>query len=167
MEKQLLLKRIQYSIPSSSLTLAGNTRSHLVNEQLPLMKVQIDFEKGALQLEGDWYFLMVANAYHDESWLTFHRDRVLVKTAIYPAFSIDLNDSACDGLIFPLEGTLEDGSSLSDYSGLLVLESTRISDGVIRNQWNITCYLYDSHFDESEIKFQFPVYIGEGNKNYN
>lgn len=167
MEKQLLLKRIQYSIPSTSLAWAGNIRDHLVTEQLPLMRVQIDFEKGELELEGDWYFLMMANAYLDESWLPFHRDRVLVKTAVYPAFSIDLNDPESDGLIFPLEGTLQDGSCLSGCSGLLVLESTRITNGVVRNQWNITCYLYDSHFDEGEIKFQMPLYISEGNKNYN
>ena len=92
MEKQLLLKRIQYSIPSTSVALAGNIRSHSVPEHLPLMKVQIDFEKGELELEGDWYFMMFANTYHDESWLQFHRDRVLVKTDIYPAISIDLND---------------------------------------------------------------------------
>lgn len=167
MEKQLPLKRIQYSIPSFSLALAGNIRSHLVTEQLPLMKIQIDFEKGELQMEGDWYFLMKANAYHNESLLTFHRNRVLVKTSVYPALSIDLNDPESDGLIFPLEGTIQDGSCLNGCSGLLVLESTGISNGVIRKQWNITCYLYDSHFDESEIKFQLPVYIGQGNKNYN
>ncbi len=167
MEKQLLLKRIQYSIPSTSVALAGNIRSHSVPEHLPLMKVQIDFEKGELELEGDWYFMMFANTYHDESWLQFHRDRVLVKTDIYPAISIDLNDPESDGLIFPLEGTLNDGSCLSGCSGLLVLENAGISNGFISNQWNISFYLYDSQFDDGEIKFQLPVYISAVNKNYN
>jgi len=71
---------------------------------------------------------------------------------IYPACAINLNDTESEGLVFPLEGRINDGHFSSSCTGLLVV------DRIIGGQWTISIYLYDARFDDCEIKFKFPLY---------
>jgi hypothetical protein len=158
MKGQLLLKQIEYFIPASSLAMAGLNENHIAAEHLPLMKVNIDFENGVFRLEGDWQFMMASNKYNEASSFSYHRERVKIETAVYPAFAINLNDPYCDGLVLPLEGSIKDGNYLGSCSGLLVIDNVRRSNGLISNQWNISFYLYDLQFEYCEIKFIIPVY---------
>lgn len=167
MDKQLLLKKIEYFIPAPSLTTAASKVIHITPEHMPLMKVVIDFENGVLKLEGDWQFMMASNKHNEVSSYTYHRERVKIETAIYAAFAINLDDPNCDGLVFPVEGSIKDGSYLGACSGLLVLDNARGNNGLVNNHWNISFYLYDLQYDYCEIKFKIPVLDLEINSNLN
>ena len=156
MKEQILLKQFEYSIPPSVNALTGIKRK-VVAEDLLLMKVVIDFEKGSLELEGDWQFMMASNKQHEASWFKYHRERVKIETTISPASAINLNDPCSDGLMFPLEGNIKDGMYLSACSGMLVVDNVRGSDDTISNQWNISCYIQDNQMDDCEINFNLPV----------
>lgn len=161
MKKQLLLKQFEYSIPYSALVAAGVKSNHFFAEHLPLMKVTVDFENGKLKLDGDWRFMLAANKHNEASRFGCDRDRVKIETAIYPACVINLNDPYSNGLMFPLEGNINDGNSLSTASGLLILDNVTAGNGLMSNQWNTSFYIYDAAYNDCEIKFQLPVYIVE------
>ena len=165
MKKQNLLKHFSYSIPASALLFAGFKGDHIPPEHLPLMKVAIDFENGILRLEGDWRFMMASNRHNEASWFTYHRERVKIETALYPAFAINLDDPGSDGLLFLLEGSIKENSSRSGCSGLLVTDKSRgsRSNGAFSDQWNISLYLYHTQIDNCEIKFKLPFYAGRIN----
>lgn len=166
--KQLLhLKQFDYSITVSSMALAKVKDTHRVAEHLSLMKVNIDFENGILKLEGDWNFMMASNTHNESSWLTCYRERVKIETTIYSDTKINLHDPYCDGLVFPLEGSIKDSKCLGSCAGLLVIDNIRGSNGLIGNQWNISFYLYDAQFADYEIKFKLPVYKMEINADLN
>jgi hypothetical protein len=167
MKEELLLKEFQYTIPASLLAFKGVKNNYLVAEHLPLMQVTVNFEEGELKLEGDWRFMMAANRHNEPGWLIYHRERVEIETAIYSSLVIDLNDRYTDGLVFPLEGSIQDGDSLHSCSGLLVTDNVRGSDGLIGNQWNISFYLYDAQFDDCKIKFKLSIYQTSLNENNN
>ena len=159
MKKQLLLKQFSYSIPASAFVWSGLRKNYFVAEHLPLVKVAIDFENGNLKFDGDWQFMMASNKHNELSWFTYHRGRVKIETAVYPAMTINLDDPFSDGLVFPLEGSIKDGNNLGPCSGLLIIDNIRGSNGLITSQWNISLYLYDAQFNDCEIKFKLPVYI--------
>jgi len=64
LKKHLLLQKFDYTIPSSAMVCAEVKQYHIVADHLPLMKVCIDFETGALKLEGDWQFMLATNKYN-------------------------------------------------------------------------------------------------------
>lgn len=158
MKKQLLLKKFEYVIPASALSLAVVNRKYIPPAHLPLMKVIIDFENGQLKLEGDWQFMMTANKHNDANCLSFHRERVKIETSIYSKLVLDLDDPYSDGLVLPLEGSINDRSFASPCTGLLVIDNAGDSNRLISDQWAISFYLYDIQFDNSEIKFRLPLY---------
>lgn len=161
MKQPILLNKYKYTIPVSALALAevNHKSTKVFARHLPLMKVLIDFEKGSLKLEGDWQFMLSANKHNQPGWFRYYRERVFIDTVICPAGAINLNDHCSDGLLFPLEGTVADGTCTSSCSGLLVIDNERDSKGGISNNWNISFYLYDLQFEECEINFKLPLYI--------
>jgi len=165
MKKPIFLKQFGYTIPTSAVALIGIKKNHIVAEHLPLMKVVIDFENGNLKLERDWHFMMVSNKHNEQNCRDYHKGRVQIETAIHASSQINLNDSENDGLVFPLDGTINDGNYLTACSGLLILDSVLNSDKCIGSQWNISFYLYDLQFDNCEIKFKFPIFITSDNGN--
>lgn len=167
MDKPIFLKRLEYAIPATADALAEISPGRVVTEQAPLMKVNIDFEKSILKLEGDWQLIIASNNYHEKSWLSYHRERVKIKTSIYPGAVINLNDPKFDGLVFVLEGSIKDGKVKGSCSGILVVENTRANNGSLSDHWNVIFYLYDLQFDEWEIKFKLPVYINKLNESNN
>ncbi len=167
MKQPILLTQFEYSIPVSAMALAAIKDNHTIAEHLPLMKVNIDFENGILKLEGDWNFMMASNMHNESSWFTCHRERVEIETTIYSDMKINLNDPYCDGLVFPMKGSIRDGNCLGSCSGLLVIDNVRGSNGLISNQWNISFYLYDAQFNDCEIKFKLSLYQTPFNENYN
>ena len=162
MKKTQLLKQFEYSIPVNAIALAGSDKHHIAISHLPLMKVFIDFEKGELKLEGDWSFMIMANDHNQFTWSRYHRDRVKIETAIYPAFPINLGDHYSDGLVFVMEGSIKEGNTIGACSGLLVIDNNREENGLISNSWAISFYLYDLQADDSEIKFKLPIHQVSG-----
>ncbi|ANE49682.1 hypothetical protein SY85_03380 [Flavisolibacter tropicus] len=158
MEKPLLLRQYEYEIPTSRVMLPAVTKEGNNNdtENQPLLKVFFDFKNGHLKIEADWQYMVFASKYSEEAWIGYHENRVSIDASIYPALSINLNDSTCDGLVLPLEGYIEDGAILSSCSGLLALDKISAS---YEPHWKITTYLCDLQFDNCELNVQFPVYV--------
>jgi hypothetical protein len=161
MKKPTLLTQFEYAILPSAIAVTESKKNNFVAEQLPLMKVVIDFEHGHLKLEGDWHFMMSTNKNNDANGFECHLERVQIETDIYASSAIDLNHRANDGLAFPLHGSIKDGNSLSSCSGLLAFDKDR-RIALTNDLWNISLYLYDVHFFEWEIKFTLPI-LGTGN----
>ncbi|MFM9911175.1 MAG: hypothetical protein ACKVOW_17680 [Chitinophagaceae bacterium] len=158
MKQALLLKQFNYTIPASALALALVNKNHVVAEILPLMNVNIDFENGVLNLEGDWQFMIACNKHNEKNWLKYHRERVAIQVAIYADVEINLNNSYMDGLVLALEGSIKDGNCLSSCSGMLVIDNERGNNGLLSKEWFISFYLYDLQFEDCEIKFKLPLY---------
>ena len=166
MEKQILLKHLNTQF-GLGLALAGIKGKHIVTEHLALMKVNIDFENGTLALEGDWQFLMASNKHNEAVWFSHHRERVKIETSLYSGFAVDLNDEDSDGLMYALKGSIKDGNCIAECTGLLIVDNVRTHYGFISNQWNISFYIYDTVFDECEIRFKLPLYIPGINSIFN
>jgi hypothetical protein len=158
MKTALLLRQYMYSIPASPMVLPATRKNPNLGfaDCLQLMKIAFDFERGRLKLEGDWKFMVAANKENKAGPFDSLRERVFIDATIYPAVPINLSDCESDGLLFPLEGSANDGLELSSCSGLVCIESGCLTHGP---QWNISFYIYDSQFENVEIKFTVPVYV--------
>jgi hypothetical protein len=108
--------------------------------------VDVDFEKSTLRLAGE---------------------RLKVKATIYPGFGVDLSDETNDGLVFSLDGILEDGKTINSCSGLLVLHSATDRKGRSGSEWRLSVYLYDNNNDEREIILNLTMGPVSGNAGLN
>ena len=98
--------------------------------------VDVDFEKKCLRLVGEG---------------------LKVNATIYSGSGVELSDELKDGLVFSLEGILEDGKTINTCSGLLVLHHALAREGQGGKAWNLSVYLYDDHDDEREIRFNLAM----------
>jgi len=160
MKHPILLKRFKYSIPDSNVDVKGmdrrNSRSSRMH--LPLMRVDIDFEKRNLSLDGNDLLKMISARKPELVRSEYDKERILVKATIYPGFSIDLADFANDEVAFSLEGIIDDGKSINSCSGLLVLGSTIGRNRREDREWYLKVYLYDDYNDERVIKIKLSMY---------
>lgn len=99
--------------------------------------IDIDFEAKNLALEGEG---------------------IKVRTSIYPGFGVDLSDNTGDGLVFSLEGILEDNKTINSCSGLLVLYSTMERKDQNTRDWRLALYLYDDYNSSREIKLNLAMW---------
>ena len=159
MKKQQLLRQFEFTIPASSLATSGVKQNDIIRSHLPLIVVNIDFEKGEVLLEGDWKFMMAVNRLNESSSIRKQRDRVTINTGFSSGFSVNLADDESDGLMWPLQGKIKDGDSVSNCIGLLKLDNMRQKDGSIGTQWDISLYIYDMLFDDTEIVLRFSICI--------
>ncbi|HMI63984.1 MAG TPA: hypothetical protein VK518_23870 [Puia sp.] len=98
--------------------------------------VDVDFEKKCLRLVGEG---------------------LKVNATIYSGSGVELSDELSDGLVFSLEGILEDGKTINTCSGLLVLHHAIVRKGQSGKAWHLSVYLYDDHDDEREIRFNLAM----------
>jgi hypothetical protein len=98
--------------------------------------IEIDFEKRNLALQGEG---------------------IKISTAIHSSYSVDLSDKTNDGLVFSLDGVLEDGKTINTCSGLLVLYCG--SEWKVRcdRDWRLAVYLYDDDNEDREIKLNITM----------
>ena len=102
-----------------------------------LRNVDVDFEKKRLHLAGEG---------------------LKVSATIYSGSGVNLSDDIGGGLVFSLEGILEDGKTINTCSGLLVLHNTIAGKGGNGRTWHLSVYLYDDHNDEREIRFNLAMH---------
>jgi hypothetical protein len=169
MKHPILLKRFEYSIPDSDTTANGtdHTDRSPFEMHLPLVKVNIDFEKSNLSLEGNGLFIMDHTRKPKPPMPISGDGRVRVKAIIHPGFSVDLSDFSAEGLVFSLDGIIDDGKSIHTCSGLLVLDKTISRDMPGSWEWYLTVYIYDDYSDEREIKLKLTMYSISENANLN
>ena len=158
MKKQSVLKYFEYRIQPPAMALAQTGRKHIAIQHLPLMKVAFDFEKGKMKLEGDWNFMINVNKHNEANYFTQNRERVRIDASILPVFPINFCDPATDGLMLPLEGTINDGESIGDCTGLVVLDMLPGTGKPAMGQYQVSFYIYELQYEFCEIKFRIPLY---------
>jgi len=146
MKNVIPLKRFEYSIPDAAAMATGALEENALEMHFQFANVDIDFEKQTLSLTGK---------------------RLKVKATIYPGFSVDLTDFSEDGLVFSLEGIIEDDKSINSCSGLLILDNMTSRNTPGGREWHATVYLYDNYDDEREIKLRLPMYSHGANAELN
>jgi hypothetical protein len=161
MEHQQLLRSFEYSIlhsedvsPRKSFFRRDKDRA---SASTPLVTVRIDFEHGNFFLEGSWKFMMASNKNVRQSRAARKRERVRVKSALYPSLPLDLADENNENFFFTLDGVIQDDAMLSSCSGMLIVQQIRYTDGGLTGEWMLTFYLYDVTENGCEIKFNLPM----------
>jgi hypothetical protein len=168
MQTNNLLHNFEYAVfPPVSCDSYKEIIEGQVAAQLPILSVRVNFQIGRLVLEGDWRFLMACNKNALPHWLLSHLGRIRIDANIYPAGAIDLVDLNSDGLLYPVEGVINDGSSINFCSGLIVLDRRETNPAVHAHEWTICFNLYDYEADNSEITFALPVYLAKGRESNN
>jgi hypothetical protein len=130
----------------------------------PLLQVKINFKNGEFSLKGNWHFIMASNSQAELDWYSYHTGIVEINANTY-AEAIDLEDNDSDGLVFPVEGLVKDGSSMSFCTGLIQFDKINMGKG--RHEWEISISLCDYQVDNCEIKFKLPLHLTSSNENNN
>jgi hypothetical protein len=172
MKQKLPLKTFEYSVVPSQIAMpkakakakVKMKENYVPIHQLPLLSIRADFEKGVLQTEGDWQYMVASNKDAEKHWYSFHKGRIKVQASFCRGLMINLDDHSSDGMVFPFKGTIDDGDNVSSCSGLLVINN---DDHIVNDQWSIVLYLYDYLFDSCEIIFKVPVYARSMNAELN
>lgn len=167
MKHPSLLKQIKYASIAPAYIMADSKSRKFTPWHLPLMKVNIDMESGDFVLDGNWQYLMSGSKHNDDNLNMHHRERININAKIYAAVPIDLNNTGNDGLMFPMEGTIKDGSCTNSCSGLLVIDNVHNWKGQFSPLWNVSFYLYDNQFGHCEITHKIPLHIADGNQLFN
>lgn len=151
METLISLSEFEYRLCTSS-----SKKNRPVSFHLPDMVVNINFEKGHMMLEGNWEFLVKANAHNTDKWVNLHTNRVIVETRFASVSPLTLTEEKSEEMVFPLEGYLNDGQQTAGASGLLIVNREK------DETWHADIYLFDYQFDVCEIHFHIPLYIHPG-----
>jgi hypothetical protein len=168
MNPSFLLKEFEYSVPVSALSLERKKPDDGQADQVPLLRLNIDFEKAILKLEADWQFLVSINQYYDEKWLGYHQQRIKLDMDIYPPMHIpDLSLGESDGLIMTLDGIMKDGMNVNTCSGLIVLDKMGGTKTETTERWILSIYLYDFESEAFEVRLRLPVIVDKYNGAYN
>lgn len=160
MKHQTFLQQFTYSIPATSLTFAGplKKQGRKVATHLPLLKVELDFTNGKMNLDADWHFLSASNCQINPANFFIYRERVKVEAFLNSSIEIDLEEKNCDGLIFPFEGNINDGSIQCSCSGLIILDAGFSQNPSNAIAWMMSIYLYDALVENFEIKLKLPLF---------
>jgi hypothetical protein len=155
MKQTVDLKSFEYSIPASGKELYNGTSlcPEYLEMHLPLMKLNIDFEKEYLFLESNGIQIKTLSSITELARFDFERERIKVNANICCGSYINLSDSSNGGgLVYLLEGIIDDGESKNACFGLLVIERRLSSHESVGNEWDLRISLYEN--DEKEIKLE-------------
>ena len=165
MKTTTLLQRFEFAImPAASLVSLYENENYPVSDHLPLMRVNIDFAKGRLLLDGEWQFLVSANIRARSGWFSYHKGRVTVDVSLFHSSVIDLSDPFSNGIVLTADGLINDGSSINSCSGMVVLDKLTTPKKSGYHGWDVTFYLYVYQEDKCEIKFKLPLYLNPVNE---
>jgi len=153
MKEMIPLRTIEYNVPTKPLTGEPIKRSNPAH----LLNIQVDFQTGQLQMDGNWKFIVGSNQRAERHWFGFHRERVKLIATVYPGQAVDLA-YAKTGAAFAIEGKLSDADGEVEYCGLLLMDPPKANSKRDTGCWNITLYLYNSESDDCEIKLKWPFY---------
>lgn len=159
MKQMLPLRTIEYSVPIAARSTRHVAADGELGPEQPtnLLYVQIDFQSGQLQLEGNWQFIMSSNSKSEKHWFGLHQERIRFNAAVFPGQAIDLGE-AKTGAAFAVEGILSDGNNETEYTGLLLLDPVKSSKTPGAVCWKLNLYLYNSESDDCEIKLGWMFY---------
>jgi hypothetical protein len=157
MKQPVYLKSFEYAIPAPVKESNEGTglRPDYFEMHLPLMKLNIDFENEYLFLEGNGIQIKTLSSKTELARFDFEKERIKVNANICCGSDINLYGSSNGGLVYLLEGIIDDGESKNACSGLLVIERRPNSRESGRNAWDLKVSLYDN--DEKEIKLELVM----------
>jgi hypothetical protein len=160
MKQPLYLKSFEYSIPVSEKGFhhRGNPYRDYLKMRLPLVKVNIDFVNKRLFLEGNGILAKTLSSKTELTGFDFEKERIKVNAKIYCGLDINLSGSSNEGLVFLLEGTMDDGESKNPCSGLIVIDSRSNRQESEGKEWDLRIYLYDANNDDREVKIDMMMY---------
>jgi hypothetical protein len=160
MKQPVYLKSFEYSIPASEkdFNVKGNLYRNYLVMRLPLVKVNIDFVNKRLFLEGNRILPKSISSKTELRKFDFEKERIKVNAKIYCGLNINLSGSSNEGLVFLLEGIIDDGESKTPCSGLLVIDCRANNHESGGRKWDLRVYLYDHNNDDREIKLDLMMY---------
>lgn len=161
MNGKLPLSTFEYNIIPSVVAMPGGSRKqeYTIARYLPLFSIRVDFEKGILNAEGDWYYMVSSNKQSELHWYSFYKGRVSVEAKLHKVFTISLEDNRTDGMVFPFKGKIRDEAISNSCSGLIVINRDNIDESRPADEWSVILYFYDYQFNSCEIIFKLPLYI--------
>lgn len=146
----------------------GGNGNGIVSTQkhLPLAQLTLDFENGSLLLKGDMEYLMALNS------SPFHLQdagkRLIIEADIHPNKILDLATLDNQGAILSLTGIINDGSLITNCSGVLILQKRdQIMGSQLHGIWLMSLVLYEGMDATQEIRFDFPICTIQECINYN
>ena len=160
MKQPQYLKSFEYSIPVSEKGFhhRSNPCRDYLKMRLPLVKVNIDFVNKHLFLEGNGVLAKTLSSKTELTGFDFEKERIKVIAKIYCGLDINLSGSSNEGLVFLLEGVMDDGKSKNPCSGLIVIDSRSGKSETDQKEWELRVYLYDSNNDDREVKIDMMMY---------
>ena len=160
MKQPVYLKSFEYSIPVSEkgFHLRTNPNRDYLEMHLPLVKVNIDFVNKRLFLEGNGVLAKTLSSKTELTGFDFEKERIKVNAKIYCGLDINLSGSSNEGLVFLLEGVMDDGESKNPCSGLIVIDSRSNRYESEEKEWELRVYLYDNNNDDREVKIDMMMY---------
>jgi hypothetical protein len=160
MKQPVYLKSFEYSIPVSEIGFhhKGNSHRDYLKIRVPLVKVNIDFVNKRLFLEGNGILAKTFSSKTELTGFDFEKERIKVNAKIYCGLDINLSGSSNEGLVFLLEGIMDDGESKNPCSGLIVIDSRSNRHESEGKEWDLRVYLYDNNNDDREVKIDMMMY---------
>lgn len=135
----MLLKQLKYFLPHAGRRDGRHRRP---------LRVNIDFEKGVIQISGNYRHALAMARQGTESLPEW----VHINASIYPNETLELQDSDVTNVVLAVDGQLNDGMGPYPCAGLLVLESVNETGG-----WDLTLYLYDQLAACREVRIRLPL----------
>jgi hypothetical protein len=111
-----------------------------------------------LFLEGNGILAKTFSSKTELTGFDFEKERIKVNAKIYCGLDINLTGSSNEGLVFLLEGVMDDGESKNPCSGLIVIDSKSNRHESEVKEWDLRVYLYDCNDDDREIKIDMMMY---------
>jgi hypothetical protein len=160
MKQPIYLKSFEYSIPVSEKGFhhRGYPYRDYLETRLPLVKVNIDFVNKRLVLEGNGILAKTFSSKTELTGFDFEKERIKVNAKIYCGLDINLSGSSNEGLVFLLEGVMDNGESKNPCSGLIVIDCSSKRQELEGKEWDLRIYIYDNTNDDKEIKLDLMMY---------
>jgi hypothetical protein len=159
MKQPVFLKSFEYSIPAlgKDFNHSGNMYRDYLEEHLPLVKVNIDFENKYLFIEGNGDLAKTLTKKVGLTRFDFDNKRIKVNANIYCGLSINLTASNEEGLVYILEGVIDDGEYKYPCTGLLIIDNRATSQQSGDDEWDLRVHLFDSANEEKEINIDLII----------
>jgi hypothetical protein len=121
---------------------------------LPLMQVQIDFDKKTLQAVGDWQYLLQISRNKLPNCIKMKRARVDFNLSISSSPTTDEQEPGKS--IFLLKGNIADEWGKTACTGILMVAKNNHYPATSAN-WIVSCWLNESLQQGCDIKFKLLV----------
>jgi hypothetical protein len=159
MKQPVYLKSFEYSIPASGSNAYGfdNLNQDFLEMHLPQVKVNIDFENQYLFIEGNGDMAKTLSKKVGLTRFDFDYKKIKVNANIYCGLNINLSASSEEGLVYILEGIIDDGECKNPCTGLLIIDNRSTSQQSGDDEWDLRVHLFDSVNEEKEINIDLII----------